>query len=169
MDKLGFIGGMTGYDTARRILGANRAGLGPGDGWRVAHEDAVLFLESRGGRPTTFEVGSVKVLLWGHARPKSQAAGPPDAAVVAAQVAQHYSRTGDLPINLLEGSYATVVMDVDAGRVLLYRNLFGSGFLYFTRLGRDLLFASNLAELVRALDSAPEPNRDMLPVFFLYR
>ena len=59
-----------------------------------------------------------------------------------------------------------------ARRVQLYRNLVGNGFTYYAEYRGGLVFGSNLAELVGELSSLgwdPGPNREVLPVLFLYR
>jgi asparagine synthase (glutamine-hydrolysing) len=94
------------------------------------------------------------------------------AAHAAEAIARHYLEHGDLPTDHFEGSFTVTVLDRLRGRVQLYRNLVGNGFTYYAEHQGGLVFGSNLAELVGELSSLgwePIPNRDVLPVLFLYR
>jgi asparagine synthase (glutamine-hydrolysing) len=84
-------------------------------------------------------------------------------------VSRHYRQTGELPVDHLEGSFTLALLDGRAGRVMLYRNLVGNGFTYYTVMPDGLLFGSNLADLVDRSETIPQPNTVHLPVFFLFR
>ena len=61
----------------------------------------------------------------------------------------------------LEGSFTVALIDGQARRVLLYRNLVGAGFTYY-HVGPDgFLFGGNLAQLVERVGgaAAAEPRR----------
>ena len=77
--------------------------------------------------------------------------------------------SGELPVEQLEGSFTLALLDGRKGKLLLYRNLVGTGFTYYTERHGGLVFGGNLAELVRMLDGDCRPNRQALPIFFLYR
>ena len=61
----------------------------------------------------------------------------------------------------LEGSFTVALMDGQARRVLLYRNLVGAGFTYYHSGPNGFLFGGNLAHLVEASKraAAAEPRR----------
>ena len=100
---------------------------------------------------------------------RSTASEPLDLERVAEEIRCHYLEHGELAVEGLDGSFTLALLDGQAHRVLLYRNLVGSGFTYYHAASDGLLFGSNLAELVDASHVAPRPNRDALPAFFLYR
>jgi len=108
------------------------------------------------------------LLLRGYAAP-SDATRLPDQRELVAQLCRKYLASGNMPFERLEGSFTIAVLDGRRGRLLLYRNLIGTGFTYYTQSRGGLLFGSNLAELVGLLDGEVKPNRDILPVYFLYR
>jgi asparagine synthase (glutamine-hydrolysing) len=82
---------------------------------------------------------------------------------------RHHHETGTLPVQHLHGSFTLVLMDARAGKVVLYRNLAGNSFTYYTLTPDGLRFASNLAELVASFPANPCPNWEVLPTYFLYR
>ncbi len=69
----------------------------------------------------------------------------------------------------LEGSFTIALLDGEAGRLLLFRNIVGTGFTYYTQTPEGLFFSRNLANLVRHLDTSLSPNEAVLPAYFLYR
>jgi asparagine synthase (glutamine-hydrolysing) len=81
----------------------------------------------------------------------------------------HYEALGDLPAERFEGSFTLVLIDEEAGRILLFRNLVGAGFTYYAETGGGLVFGSNPAELAEFGGSAAAVNDSALPAFFLYR
>ncbi len=88
---------------------------------------------------------------------------------VAEELRCHYLEHGTLAVDDLEGSFTLALLDSQGERVILYRNLIGSGFTYY-RAGSDgLLFGGNLAELVDLSAQAPQANHDALAPFFLFR
>lgn len=132
--------------------------------WRCTTPAADLFLESSGACHT-FLGGSCAVLLRGHA------VGPgvgsmPDAA---AFIGRHYQEHGTLPTDKWQGSFTVVVLDGRANRVVLYRNLVGSTFTYYTQTAAGFLFGSNLAGLVARAGIPPRANEAVLPAYFLFR
>ncbi len=88
---------------------------------------------------------------------------------MAEEIRCHYLEHGELAVDWLDGSFTLALLDGQARRVLLYRNLVGSGFTYYRAAADGLLFGSNLAELIDVSPVSPRPNRDALPAFFLYR
>jgi asparagine synthase (glutamine-hydrolysing) len=87
----------------------------------------------------------------------------------AADLLRDYLEHGDLPIERLEGSFACLVFDAVRGRLLLYRNMAGLGFVYYSQRHGNLYFSSNLAKLVGLLPEKAAPNHQILPIYFLYR
>jgi asparagine synthase (glutamine-hydrolysing) len=85
----------------------------------------------------------------------------------AGYVHEHYQRSGAFSCDRAEGSYTIAIMDAIRGRVFLYRNLVGNGFLYYTRLADGIAFGSNLALLTQG--ETLVPNSSSLPTLFLYR
>ena len=136
--------------------------------WGWMGEDAELFLHASGPCCRLFTWDALALLLRGYARPSS-GQEPLDLERVAEEIRCHYLEHGELAVEWLEGSFTLALLDGQARRVLLYRNLVGSGFTYYHAEGDGLLFGSNLAELVDAAHVVPHANRDALPAFFLYR
>ena len=161
-----YLGGMVRRDAAERRKATGV--LAGGEAWASAGGDQELFLHATGLCCRLFTWEGLVLLLRGYARP-ANASGPPDLERVAEEVRCHYLEHGDLAVEGLEGSFTLALLDGQARRVLLYRNLVGSGFTYY-HVGPDgLLFGSNLADLVDVAADAPRPNRDALPALFLYR
>src|SRR5262249_19426221 len=138
-----------------------------GEGWRYVRQGEELFVNAHGLCCRLFTWDSLALLIRGYARPT--AGRLPDLELVAEEVRRHYLEEGDLLTEGLEGSFTFILLDGQAGRVLLYRNLIGAGFTYYNADGRRFLFGSNLADLVDCVGGEPAPNRDALPAFFLYR
>jgi asparagine synthase (glutamine-hydrolysing) len=69
----------------------------------------------------------------------------------------------------LEGSFTLALLDAQAGRLLLYRNLVGTGFTYYHTSPMGLFFANNLTDLVNLIGTPPRVNQQALPLFFISR
>src|SRR5207237_7876799 len=102
------------------------------------------------------------------ARPAGSA-GPLDLERVAEEVRCHYLEQGVLAVDDLDGSFTLALLDSQAERVILYRNLIGTGMTYYHPSRDGLLFGGNLTEVLALADGDPVPNRDVLPSFFLFR
>ncbi len=126
------------------------------------------FLDVHGNCFAVHTEDNVTLLIRGYALPDG-APRLPDQRALAAELCQAYRTSGELPVKQLEGSFTLALVDGRKGRVLLYRNLVGTGFTYYTQAHGGLIFGSNLADLVALLDADPKPNQDVLPVFFIYR
>ena len=137
-------------------------------GWRVESAGGEAFLHGDAPGCRLFTWDSLAVLVRGCARTAGRA-GSRDAESVAEALRCNYLERGELAVDGLEGSFAVALIDGAARRVLLYRNLVGAGFTYYHAGPDGLRFGGNLAELVEASGVAPRPNRDVLPLFFLYR
>jgi asparagine synthase (glutamine-hydrolysing) len=136
--------------------------------WRWDSADARLFLRSRGPCARLFAWDGLLLLVRGYARPAGSS-GPLDLERVAQQVRAGYLERGTLAADGLDGSFTLALLDGPAGRVVLYRNLVGTGATYYHAAPGGLLFGSNLADLVAASGTTPAPDRDALPSHFLYR
>jgi asparagine synthase (glutamine-hydrolysing) len=88
---------------------------------------------------------------------------------IAERVGRCYCDSGKLPAEELEGSFTIAVLDARAGRVMLYRNLAGNGFTYYTVTPDGFAFGSNLAEVVERSGITPRVNEALLPAMFLFR
>ena len=163
---ISYLGGILERGSAQR-----RPAVGAGvldEDWGWMGEDAELFLHATGPCCRLFTWDALALLVRGYARP-ADSSEPLDLERVAEEIRCHYLEHGELAIDWLDGSFTLALLDGQARRVLLYRNLVGSGFTYYHPAADGLLFGSNLAELVETAQVTPRPNRDALPSFFLYR
>jgi asparagine synthase (glutamine-hydrolysing) len=134
-------------------------------GWVGERE---LFVRGAPACARLFTWDGLALLLRGYARPRT-AGGPLDLERVAEELRCAYLEQGTLAVDDLDGSFTLALLDSQAGRVLLYRNLVGAGFTYYHAGPDGLLFGGNLAELVEATGRAARPNSAVLPAFFLFR
>jgi asparagine synthase (glutamine-hydrolysing) len=165
--EIGYLGGIL-----RRSPAAPRraAGCAPGavkEDWGWMGQDCELFLHADGSLCLHMTWDSLAIVLRGYARPRG--ADALDLERVIEEVRCHYLEHGELAVEDLEGSFTLALLDGQAQRVLLYRNLVGSGFTYYYAGSEGMLFGSNLAELLDTTGTAPRLNQAMLPTFFLYR
>jgi asparagine synthase (glutamine-hydrolysing) len=135
--------------------------------WGWMGGSAELFVRGAPACARLFTWDALAILLRGHVRPRGPSGGL-DLERVAEEVRCHYLERGELAVDDLDGSFTLALLDGQAERVMLYRNLVGSGMTYYHAGPDGLLFGSNLAELTD-LDGGARPNRDALPAFFLYR
>jgi asparagine synthase (glutamine-hydrolysing) len=136
--------------------------------WGWVGEGAELFLRGPASCTRLFTWDSLALLIRGHARPAGST-GAVDLDRLAEELRCHYLEQGILAVDDLDGSFTIALLDGQAGRVILYRNLVGAGFTYYHPAPGGLLFGGNLAELVQATGRRPHPNREVLPTYFLYR
>ncbi len=169
MNQTGYVGGAVAGPAGERVAHNLAAGAGHGAALRFHRRgDSTMFLDVRGRCLTTHGAGDVMLLLRGYALPRG-AERLPDQSALAEELCEAYRRSDELPLGRLEGSFTLVLVDGRKERLLAFRNLVGTGFTYYAQAHGGLLLASNLAELAGLLDAHPRPNRDVLPVFFLYR
>jgi asparagine synthase (glutamine-hydrolysing) len=152
----------------RGSQGAGPARADGAAGWTADGPDATLTLHAHGGCARWFSWDDLALLVRGYARPAGSS-GSLDLERLAEEIRCHYLEHGELAVDGLDGSFTLALLDAQAGRVLLYRNLIGTGFTYYLADGDRLLFGSNLAELVDSSGVQPRANRDVLPTFFAYR
>jgi asparagine synthetase B (glutamine-hydrolysing) len=164
--KISYLGGIFKRGPVER-----RSTVGAGtidESWGWMGEDAELFLHAAGPCCRLFTWDALALLVRGYARP-IRGQEPLDLERVAEEIRCHYLEHGKLSVDWLDGSFTLALLDGQAQRVLLYRNLVGSGFTYYRADSCGLLFGSNLAELIDAAQVSPGPNRDAVPAFFLFR
>lgn len=162
--ETGYFGGILDRHTAERL---RPAPPWAGDAWRWAAGAGELFLHARGNCCRLFDFGPRAVLVRGHV--VDTWSRRPSADLLAERLHQAYLEQGLLAVDGLEGSFTLALLDGEAGRVLLYRNLVGNGYTYYHSVGGGLLFASNLATLVEVSGETPRPSEDDLPTFFVNR
>jgi asparagine synthase (glutamine-hydrolysing) len=136
--------------------------------WGWVGEKTELFVRGEPVSSRLFRWDGLALLLRGYARPAGTG-GPLDLDRVAEELRCHYLEHGTLAVDDLDGSFALALLDSQAERVLLYRNLVGAGFTYYHATSDGLLFGGNLAELLELASSRRAPNREVLPAFFLFR
>jgi asparagine synthase (glutamine-hydrolysing) len=136
--------------------------------WRCSTSATDLFFETGGAHFEPFRFPDLTIFLRGYA---TFAGSPrlPCQEDIAQALYCHYLHHGTLPVEKLEGSFTVALLDGRDGKLLLYRNLVGTGSTYYAETPGGLLFAGNLTDLVDALGEAPGPNDGALPAFFLYR
>jgi asparagine synthase (glutamine-hydrolysing) len=127
-----------------------------------------LFFRATGERLGYYEDEHIAVVVRGYAR-TPQGSKILFGQSAAKHVCEHYSAYKELSLVGLEGSFTLIVMDGQRGRVLLYRNLVGTGFTYYTQVPGGIVFGSNLALLVEAVGAAAVPNQAALASLFLFR
>jgi asparagine synthase (glutamine-hydrolysing) len=165
--KDGTYSGVSVMDHSNFLGGICKRGMAPtstGEEWGWLGATHELFVRGAVGCQL-FKWDSVALLVRGYARSSE---GPLDQNRVARYLHEEYCRTGELAVQGLDGAFTLALLDSRAERVLLYRNLIGTGFTYYQASAQGLLFAGNLTELLPHLPS-PRPNREVLPSFFLYR
>src|SRR5262249_50687090 len=124
--------------------------------WSYPAREQSLFVDAR-GCARLFVWDALALLIRGYARPVGSTLQL--ALETAAEEARvHYLECGDLAVEELDGSFTLALLDGQTGRVLLYRNLVGSGSTYYHHGRNGFLFGSNLADLVDASGGAPLPN-----------
>ncbi len=153
-----FLGGMLNRPAPDSLAGA---------GWRHGGQAGEAFLRADSAGCRLFHWGSLAVLIRGYVA--ASRGGAPDAEATAETIRCHYLENGSLAVDGLDGSFTVALIDGQARRVLLYRNLVGAGFTYYHVGAKGFLFGGNLARLVEASQTPPQANRDVLPLFFLYR
>ena len=163
-----FLGGAHRLESAAEGLTGSDPSAERGRPWRVQGGGAELFLDVSGEHFGLFRFHELAILLRGCVRFPGQArrACPED---IAQAIRAHYLHHGELPVKELEGTFTVGLLDGREGRLLLYRHLVGTGFVYYCATPAGLLFANNLADLVDAREASPAPNANALPAYFLYR
>jgi asparagine synthase (glutamine-hydrolysing) len=166
--ETGYFGGILDHEAAERLRGGKEPPFAGDTGWEWSSLAGECFLHARGACCRLFARGP-RVLLIRGPIVDTTARRPNDLTLLAERLHRLYLARGVLALDGLEGSFTLALLDGEAGRLLLYRNLAGAGFTYYHESRRGLLFGSNLTGLVDASGASPRPNEDDLPSFFLNR
>jgi asparagine synthase (glutamine-hydrolysing) len=135
--------------------------------WRFHGHDRDLFLETTGDGIFSSIQDEIAIVIRGQATLDPTV--PSDPVRVAEEIGRAYRQRGRLPVDRLHGSFSIALLDGPAGRLILYRNIVGNQFTYYTTTPKGLLFGSNLAELVESSSIPRRPCADVLPIYFLFR
>ncbi|HEY0640151.1 MAG TPA: asparagine synthase (glutamine-hydrolyzing) [Pseudonocardiaceae bacterium] len=113
------------------------------DGWQPA--------EDRGGRFVAMTNGEV----FNHAGLRARLGGPAAANTLdVAVVPELFARHGPAGLALVDGQFATVILDRAEGHVYLARDRFGICPLYYATVGTHTHFCSELKPLVRCVPNS---------------
>ena len=82
---------------------------------------------------------------------------------------EQYQSTNSLPLEDLEGSFVIAVHDIRKERIQIYRNIAGAVNLFYSVIGDELRYSTNLAHLLSLLPHSRPIDEKLLPLFFLYR
>ena len=166
--ETGYFGGILDAHAAHRLRPTKEAPFADGTGWEWTGPLGECFLHARGACCRLFARGARVLLIRGPVVDPA-ARRPNDLALLSDKLHRCYQSRGTLILDGLEGSFTLALLDGEASRLLLYRNLAGTGFTYYHETRGSLLFGSNLATLVDAAGDSPRPNEEDLPSFFLNR
>ncbi|MFO0881188.1 MAG: asparagine synthase C-terminal domain-containing protein [Gemmataceae bacterium] len=168
MDCSSFLGGIWKRNALDRSQPRPPSSEAVREDWGWIGERSELFLRGAPALARLFTWDGLALLFRGYARRRGSSC-PLDLDRIAEEIRCHYLEHGDLDVDDLDGSFTVALCDSAAERVILYRNLIGSGFTYYRASGDGLLFGGNLVELLDLGGNRPEANRDVLPDFFLFR
>ncbi|MGL4554138.1 MAG: asparagine synthase-related protein, partial [Gemmataceae bacterium] len=156
MDHKSFLGGVWKRGAAPAPAGEDWGWVAPG---------TELFLRGAASCSRVFKWDGVALLLRGYAR---SGGGALDLDRVADDIYRRYRATGSLAVDGLDGAFTLALLDSRCERVVLYRNLIGTGFTYYRPTGDGMVFGGNLTEMLPLLPEV-RPNKAVLPAFYLYR
>src|SRR5947209_5169240 len=142
--ETGYFGGILERGAADRLRPADRVPWPADASWDWAGTDAELFLHARGPCCRLFDRGARALLFRGPVIDHTSRR-PRDLERLADRLHDAYLAQGTLALDGLEGSFTVALLDGEAGRLLLYRNVVGTGFTYYHERAGGLLFGSNLA------------------------
>jgi asparagine synthase (glutamine-hydrolysing) len=168
MNSASFLGGIWKRGSTDRRRHAPPSVEAVNEDWGWVGQRAELFLRGAPACCRLFTWDGLAILLRGYARPAT-GSGPLDLERVAEELRCHYLEHGNLAVDEFEGSFTVALCDSHAEKIILYRNLIGSGSTYYHPTPDGFLFAGNLAELTDLIDRSLQPNRAALPAFFLFR
>lgn len=168
MDHLSFFGGIWKRDSLERCRFVPPGPETVKEDWGWVGKKAELFLRGAPALCRIFTWDGLAILLRGYARPRGSS-GPLDLERVIEELRCHYLEHGELALEKLDGSFSVALCDSHRERVILYRNLIGSGFTYYFPQPEGLLFSGNLGELAQLAGLSPCPNEEVLPTYFLFR
>src|SRR5713226_4622242 len=123
----GYLGGIS--RPTHRLDDSSALWSHPSEGWKTWHHGE-LFVSTAGRCCSLYSWGALALVIRGSVRSRC-AQGPGVLDRVAQEIRCHYLEHGDLPVTALEGSFTLALLDSEARRLLLYRNLVGAGFTYY--------------------------------------
>jgi hypothetical protein len=133
--------------------------------WTKSGPATQVFARNAPGTSRLYWWDDLAVLVAGYLN-----AGPSnDIALAAEEIRCHYLDHETLDAARYEGNFTLAIMDARVGRIILYRNLIGTGSTYYHASPDGFIFGGNLVEVVEAAAGRPAPNRDTLPSLFLFR
>lgn len=168
MENRSFLGGIWKRNALERSRSAPPSPDAVNEDWGWIGERTELFLRGAPAFTRLFTWDGLALLIRGVVRHRGSS-GLLDLDRTAEELRCHYLETGELAVDDLDGSFTLALCDSSAERVLLYRNLIGSGFTYYRATSEGLLFGGNLVELTDLCGGSLNPNRDILPDYFIFR
>ena len=157
-----YLGGMVQADVSREHRDPSIPMAIPDSFLQHISGEHELFLRVQPQRDQTATQGQLSIMLRGYAVLDAAASSATGLHALLLTLLEHYRRHQDLPVERLEGSFTIALLDGEAGRLLLFRNIVGTGFTYYTQTPEGLFFSRNLANLVRHLDTSLSPNEAVL-------
>lgn len=157
--EIGFIGGIVRRSDDWSAYEAN---------WSWCDGDIESFLSARGDDCRLFAEDDIAVLIRGHVV-DTHSRRPRDVAGIAARIRQAYRDNSTLPIDGLEGSFTIGLFDGPNQRLLLFRNVMGSGDVFYHSGPTGVFVGSNLATVVESSGTTPRVNEADLATLFIYR
>ena len=115
----GYRGGMVGSKVAEHFAADAE--------WRCPSGDNELSLDVQSGCARFFTWDSLAILIRGQARPFGETR-PLNLEAIAQELRCQYLEHNELAVDGLDGSFTVALLDAQMGRVILYRNLVGTGF-----------------------------------------
>jgi asparagine synthase (glutamine-hydrolysing) len=163
-----FLGGIWKRGPGSKRLSKAPAPEAVNEDWGWVGAETELFLRGATACCRLFTWDGLALLLRGYAR-SERSKGPLDLERIAEELRCHYLENGSLAVDDLDGSFTLALLDSQAERLILYRNLIGSGSTWYHPSPDGLMFGGNLTELVDLAATAPKANQQALPAFFLFR
>lgn len=145
--------------------GPDGAGVSHGAGYALGHRRlSIIDLSEAGRQPMTNEDGSIELVLNGEIynfaelRPALERAGHRFASRTDTEVIIHgYEEWGlEALLRRIRGMYAFAIVDKNRNEIHIARDPLGKKPLYFRHQNGELLFASNVRAIVRALPQPPD-------------
>lgn len=125
--------------------------------WQGRHPSQSLWFQSRGLGERIFSWDTLCLVIQGYLR-LSGSSEAPTLERLAEEMRWRYLEEGTLDLGGLEGNGSLVLLDAQAGQVLLYRTPSATNPIYYRVESGGLLFASNLVALVEAAGVPPRPD-----------
>jgi asparagine synthase (glutamine-hydrolysing) len=163
MAKIAYLGGRLSLGCAERLDQLNF-----GQHWSNRTPSGNFFLSASGENVRLFAHDSTAILIRGYAAEQNEAAHL-DLDILAPAIHERYRKDECFGPEALDGSFTIILMDAARERIILYRNLVGNSYTYYTQSSQGPLFSSNLADLIDVSGQNAELNESALPAYFLFR